>query len=254
MVGDITVGNERIDAIEKCLDVEVAAQNGRGVRGDGHHMVWMRMDMLDEYIQNDKPLHALTLLTAKKFEYIAHLVEEYMETDGGKLYYDLKMRSSDPGNRSKLKMRYIVFMSFFAKRTNVVPAVIGALFGMDRTTVVRQMDFIDGVLEKVLPGITAMGRRLAAIEGSEEFIKFTKGVLLHDGTLTRAPDSTDTDSEETSGFSGKHHTPGFNTVLTCTGAGLLVAASKTVPGNRHDFRVIKENPVDLGRFHMEVRT
>ena len=249
--GDVLAGNERIEAIEKHLDAAVAAQSGRGVRGDGRHRVWMRMDILDEYIQNDRQLHALTLLKSMKFEYITYLAEEYMETEGGKLYYDLKMRGSDPGNRSKLKIRYIVFMSFFAKRTNLVPAVIGALFGMDRTTVVRQIDFIDGVLEAVLPGITSMGRQLAAIEDSDEFIKFTKGELLHDGTLTRAPDSADTESEETSGFSGKHHTPGFNTVLTCTGAGLLVASSKTVPGNRHDFRVIKENPVDLGLFHMK---
>lgn len=247
---NVLVGNEYIDAIEKRLDKAVAAQNGRGVRGDGHHMVWMRMDLMDEYIQDDGLLHDLTLLKPMMFEYIAHKVEKYMESDGGKLYYDLKVRSTDPGNRSKLKMRYIVFMAFFVKRTNVLPVVTGALFGMDRTTVDRQIDFMDTVLETVLPGITAMGKHLRAIESSEEYIKFTQGRLIHDGTLTRAPDSKDTGNMETSGFSGKHHTSGFNTVLTCTGAGLIVAQSRTVPGNQHDFRVIKENRIDLGLFHM----
>ena len=123
--GNVLAGNERIEAIEKHLDAAVAAQSGRGVRGDGRHRVWMRMDILDEYIQNDRQLHALTLLKSMKFEYIAYLAEEYVETDGGKPYCDLKMRSSDPENRSKLKIRYIIFMSFFAKRTNLVPAVIG---------------------------------------------------------------------------------------------------------------------------------
>ena len=128
-------GNAHIDAVEKAIDKMVAAQNGRGVRGDGHHMVWWRSVMLDEFIQGDRQLRDLTLLKPEVFEYIVHKVEEYMETDGGKLYYDLKMRSSDPGNRSKLRMRYMVFMDFFVKRTNAMPAVVGALFGMHRTTV-----------------------------------------------------------------------------------------------------------------------
>ena len=248
--GDVRVGNAHIDSIEKRLDKAVAAQNGRNVRGDGHHMVWMRMDLMDEYIQDDGLLHDLTLLKPMMFEYIVYKVEQYMERDGGKLYYDLKVRSTDSGNRSKLKMRYIVFMAFFTKRMNALPVATGALFGMHRTTADRQIDFMDKVLETVLPGVTAMGKRLRAIESSEEFIKFTKGILMHDGTLTRAHDSKDTDNEETSGFSGKHHASGFNTVLTCTGTGLLVAQSKTVPGNQHDFRVMKENPIDLGLFHM----
>ena len=50
------------DYLEIRIDQTVAAQNGRNLRGDGHHRVWLRKEYLDEYIQNDKLLHALTLL------------------------------------------------------------------------------------------------------------------------------------------------------------------------------------------------
>lgn len=242
-------GGGHVDEIERLMDAMVAAQNGRGVRGDGRHLVWFRSALLDEYIQDDKLLHDLTLLEPIMFEYIAYRVEEYIEAHGGRLYYKLKTRRSDPGNRSKLNPRYIVFTSFFAKRTNAPPAVIGALFGMHRTTARRQLEFMDGVLENVLPGAATMRKRLAAVKDSAEFIEFTGGELMHDGTLTRAPDSTDTDNAETSGYSGKHREPGFNTLLACTGRGHIVSAA-TAPGNRHDFYIMRKNPLDLGLWHM----
>ena len=240
----------RVNALETALDVTVAAQNRRDIRGDGRDKVWLRMDMVDEYIQDDNLLKTLTGLEPIEFEYTVHLVKEYMEAHGGKLYYNLKIRGSDPGNRSKLKIRYIVFMNFFIKRTNVTLAVAGALFGLHRSNVGRQCRFMDNILKKVLPGATNIKKRLQAIKKSEEFIEFAQRVIMNDGTVTTAPRSHDADNMETSGYSGKHHTPGFNTVLTCIGTGLLADISKTVPGNQHDFRVIKENPVDLGLWHM----
>lgn len=243
--------NVRVDALETALDVTVAAQNRRDVRGDGHDKVWLRMDMVDECIQNDNLLKTLTGLEPLEFEYTVHLVTEYIEAHGGKLYYNLKMRGSDPGNRSKLKIRYIVFMNFFIKRTNVTRAVAGALFGMHESNVGRQCRFMDNILKKVLPGASNMKKRLQAITNSDEFLEFTKGIIMNDGTVTTAPRSHDADNMETSGYSGKHHTPGFNTVLTCVGTGVFADISMTVPGNQHDFRVIKENLVDLGLWHMK---
>ena len=68
--------------------------------------------------------------------------------------------------------------------------------------------------------------------------------------LRRRPDSKYKENEETSGFSGKHHSSGFNIVLTCGFNAMLVYLSRTVPGNWHDMRIMKENPIDLGLWHM----
>lgn len=239
-----------VEGIEKGMDATIAAQNGRRIRGDGRHRVWYRMGHMDEFLQDDDAIRDFTGLDPLMFEYVVHKVETYMETHRVKLYYDAKSRKSDPGNRSKLKIRYTVFMVLFRKRTNMKPSRVGRLFGMHRTTVERQCQTIDGVFEETLPTAPTMAKRMRLIKTSDEFIKFTGGNLLQDGTLTPAPDSRYTDNEETSGFSGKHHRPGFNTVITCTGKELVVGVSKTAPGNRHDFHVIKNNPLDLGLWKM----
>ena len=246
---DQQIGNDLIDSIEVCLDKTVAAQNGRGRRGDGRHLVWFRMNFFDECIHDEDLLHDLTLLKPQKFDYIVYKVKEHMETHGEKLYYDLELRKSDPGNRSKLTIPHIVFMDFFMKRTNLPPAVVGALFGMHRTTVTHQCKFMDGVLETVLPGATAMGNRLKAIETSEEYLKFTGGSIQIDGTLVPAQKSSDKDNPETSGYSGKHKTDGYNVGVAITGTGLVVDADPS-PGNEHDYYKIKSKPLRLGLFDM----
>ena len=77
--GEARGGNEHVDEVERLLDMMVAAQNGRGARGDGRHLVWFRSALLDEYIQDDNLLHDLTLLEPIVFEYVAYRVEEYVE-------------------------------------------------------------------------------------------------------------------------------------------------------------------------------
>ena len=95
-----------------------------------------------------------------------------------------------------------------------------------------------------------MGKRLKAIETSEEFLEFTGGRIMHDGTVTPALDSTDPANPETSGYSGKHKMPGFNDVFSCIGNGALVAQTGAYPGNWHDMKVFTSNLPDLGLFNM----
>ena len=90
-----------VESIEKHLDEMVAAQSGRSIRGDGRHRVWMRMDLLDEYIQNDRLLHALTLLKPKVFEYVVYKTQKYIEAHPSKLYYNMESRKTEPGKPLK---------------------------------------------------------------------------------------------------------------------------------------------------------
>lgn len=39
--------SERVDVIKRHLDRAVVAQNNRDLRGDRHHMVWVRMGVLE---------------------------------------------------------------------------------------------------------------------------------------------------------------------------------------------------------------
>lgn len=59
---DVRGDNEHAGAIEWHMDKMVAAQNNRDMRDNGHRMVWMRVDALEWYAQDDNHLHILTLL------------------------------------------------------------------------------------------------------------------------------------------------------------------------------------------------
>ena len=238
-----------IASIEVYMDRTVAAQNDRSRRGDGRDLVWYWNNVLDVFIQDSARLYDLTLLKPETYDYIEHKVKEYIEAHGGKLYYDIKLRKSDPGNRSKLTISHVVFMAFFIKRTGLLPVVAGALFGIDRTTVGRQYEFIDDVLEAVLPSATTMRERLKAIETSEEYMEYTGGNIQIDGTIIPAHKSNDKDNPETSGYSGKHKMYGFNAGVTITGTGKVVSVD-SAPGNEHDYTMLKNNPPDLGLFNM----
>ena len=235
-----------VAGIESCMDALVAAENGRSVRGDGHDKVWGRMVDLDGFIQDDETLHDFTGLDPIQFEYIVHRVKEYLETHHMKLYYDNVSRKSDPGNRSKLKTRHVVFMVFFQKRTNLRPGTVGRIFAVHRTTVRRQAMTLDVVFENVLPTAPAMAERLRLIKDSEEFIKFTGGAFMLDGTLTQALDSREPDNPETSGYSGKNHKSGFNALVMATKTKVVVDIPKPAPGNQHDITISRNNPVDFG--------
>ena len=235
-----------VSGIESGLDAFAAAQNGRSVRGDGHDKVWGRMIDMDGFIQDDGALHDFTGLEPIQFEYVVHRVEEYMETHPVRLYYDTDSRKSDPGNRSKLKTRYAVFMVMFQKRTNLRPNIVGRIFGVHRTTVKRQALTVDTALENVLPTAPAMAERLRMIKDTEEFVKFTGGAFMQDGTLTPALDSRDADNPETSGFSGKHHQAGFSTLVMAAKTEVIFDVTKSAPGNQHDITICRNNPVDFG--------
>lgn len=235
-----------VNEIESGLDATAAAQNGRGVRGDGHDKVWYRMVDLDGLIQDDRALHDFTGVEPIKFEYIAHRVKEYLEAHNLKLYYDVESRSSDPGNRSKLNIRYALFMTLFRKLTNLRPKLVGHIFGVSGSTVKRQSRTMDTVLENVLPTAPTMAKRLQMITDADEFIRFTGGSLMQDGTLTAAHDSKDPDNPETSGFSGKHHQSGFATLVTCTARAMVLDLSKSAPGNQHDMALSRDNPMNFG--------
>ena len=88
-VNFITKGFDDLKSTEKRLDAVIAAQNGRNMRGDECHRVWMRMDLLDEFIQNDHILHALTLLKPKV---VLHL-KDYLTLDPARFVTCLPYRT-----------------------------------------------------------------------------------------------------------------------------------------------------------------
>ena len=137
-------------------------------------------------------------------------------------------------------------MVMFQKRTNLRPNIVGRIFGVHRTTVKRQAQAVDTALENVLPTAPAMAERLRMIKDTEEFVKFTGGAFMQDGTLTPALDFRDADNPETSGFSGKHHQAGFSSLVMAAKTEVIFDVTKPAPVNQHDITICRNNPVDFG--------
>ena len=243
--------DKRIKSLYAELDAKVAALNNHSVRGDGRDKVWAKMAELDDIINNEQKLHAFTLVSKKAFDHMLVRVQTWLETNRNtKLYYDNSLRASDPGNRSKLKPVHALLLYLYDKRSKDPEVVVGGWFDLDRTNVVRQCDFMEHVLSIVLPTISNVKRFLCQIASNEEFYEFVRTIMV-DGTRIPAPKSNDKDNPETSGYSGKTKNSGFNTVAACTQDGILVSVSKTCPGNRHDYAILKENLINLGLYDME---
>ena len=242
--------DEQIKLLQAEVDAKIAALNNHSVRGDGRDKVWAKMAELDDIINNPEKLSHYTLIDIERFQHMLVRVEKWLESNyDTKLYYDNKLRASDAGNRSKLKPRHALLLYLYSKRSKDPWYVVGGWFGLHRTTAARQCNFMEHILSKVLSTISNVQDFLYQIASNEEFFKFAREIML-DGTLITAPKSNDKDNPETSGYSGKIKDSGFNTLAACNEDGLLVYMSGTYSGNRHDYSILKENPIDLGLYSM----
>ena len=152
--------HDMADIIEEYMDKANAVQYNRDARGDGRDRIWRRMAILDEWMKNEKFLYALAHVKHEKFEHIVQQVKEHMEVHGEIRYYDLELQGPNIGSRSKLTMRHAVFMTLIKNRTNLPADVIGTIFGIHSSAVSRQCDYINSILENVLPKVAKKGRHL----------------------------------------------------------------------------------------------
>lgn len=245
-----TYKDEQIKLLQAGVDAKIAALNNHAVRGDGRDKVWAKMAELDDIIDNPKKLSQYTLVDIEIFYYMLDRIEKWLESHHDtKLYYDNKLRASDPGNRSKLKPRHALLLYLYSKRSKDPGDVIGGWFGLNRTNAARQCNFMEQILSYIMPTISNVQGFMHQITSNEEFFKFARTIML-DGTLITAHMSNDKDNPETSGYSGKIKDSGFNTLAACNEDGLLVYMSGTYSGNHHDYSILKENPIDLGLYSM----
>ena len=70
-----------------------------------------RIEVFDSVISDKSSLYSATLYDIEKFQYILEQVKVYaMASNEMPLFYDDESRTSDPGNRCKLRLRYALLM------------------------------------------------------------------------------------------------------------------------------------------------
>ena len=154
----------------------------------------------------------------------------------------------DPGNRCLLDRRSVLLLALFRKRSNVTQDALGVLFDVDQSTVCRYLRFADSVLAGILPTADRMTRLVKKAETSEQLEQLMPDrTIIIDGTEVPRQRPQDKDKRKNT-YSGKKKRFTINTTITTNRAGLILAAGRSFEGGTHDLTMIREDPIDFGRW------
>ncbi len=204
--------------------------------------------MLDTILASDKLLKACTGMTRKHFDYLLPLfIEEIERRKKTPLFRDGGPGASDPGNRCSLERRHALLLVIMRCKTGATQGHLAVQFGVDQSTVCRYIKACMPILEAILPTPDKYSKEIAACKTDEERVKFLidgckgrgkdKGKMLLDGT--RTPRARPSDGEEQKDFyTRKNKMHCLNTVAGASPSGMLLYASETLPGSRHDIVMV----------------
>ena len=78
-----------------------------------------RIEVFGGVISDESSLHSATLRSREEFQYILERAEAYATaSDKMLLFRDNKSRTSDPGNRCKLRLKHALLMALIRKKDN----------------------------------------------------------------------------------------------------------------------------------------
>ena len=135
-----------------------------------------RIEVFDGVISDESSLHSATLCSREEFRYILERTGACAIASGDMpLFRDDESRTSDPGNRCKLRFRHALLMSLIRKKDNPTQGTLQAIFGVDQTSVCRYLKVMDRILASVLPTAKNISKEIAACETKEEFKRIVPG-------------------------------------------------------------------------------
>ena len=122
-----------------------------------------RIEVFDGIIPDESSLHSATLCSREEFRYILERTGACAIASGDMpLFRDDESRTSDPGNRCKLRFRHALLMSLIRKKDNPTQDTLQAIFGVDQTSVCRYLKVMDWILASVLPTARNVSEEIAA--------------------------------------------------------------------------------------------
>ena len=129
-----------------------------------------RIEVFDGIISNESSLHSATLCGREEFRYTLERAGACAIASGDMpLFRDDESRTSDPGNRCRLRFRHALLMSLIRKKDNPTQGTLQAIFGVDQTSVCRYLNVMDRILASVLPTAKSVSKEIAACKTKEEF-------------------------------------------------------------------------------------
>ena len=168
------------------------------------------------------------------------------------LIHDDPLRDGLPGNRCKLEPVQIMLLGLIRQYHNTGEKILGALLGIDQSTVSRYLVPARRILDEILPTARKFQAVIKKVDSPQKFASmFPDGTgdqtVLIDGTHVRFTSSADAEKRD-SMVSFKKKFPSGNTVVIASSGGLILGISKTHNGRDHDIAITREFIQELGEF------
>ena len=207
-----------------------------------------RLEFLENIINDPKMLHTMTGIKPDQFKHVYDLFVKKSQHADAPLFVEDKY--ADPGNRCKLHRRHVVLLTLIRLKTNIHQAGLGAMFGVDQSTVSRYLKFsINILLESLATTTVKIMQRIQKCTTIKELKKIIPGlILITDATHTRKHRPGDGTSRK-GAYSGKKKDFTFNTTIIVNRMGLVLHIGKSCPGSTHDITMLKNELLDFGRWN-----
>ena len=216
-----------------------------------------RIEVFDGVISDESSLHSATLCSREEFRYILERTGACAIASGDMpLFRDDESRTSDPGNRCKLRFRHALLMSLIRKKDNPTQGTLQAIFGVDQTSVCRYLKVMDRILVSVLPMAKNISKEIAACETKEEFKRIVPGPGGGDVTADGTHCPVQRPSEKTIRrmiYSGKKKRFTYNTNVYTNADGVVIGISRSFVGSTGDITLLREDPMPFGKWAESMR-
>ena len=216
-----------------------------------------RIEVFDGVISDESSLHSATLYSREEFRYILERTGACATASGDMpLFRDDESRTSDPGNRCKLRFRHALLMPLIRKKDNPTQGTLQAIFGIDQTSVCRYLKVMDRILASVLPTAKNVSKEIAACKTKEEFKRMVPGPGGGDVTADGTHCPVQRPSEKTVRrmiYSGKKKRFTHNTNVYTNADGVVIGISRSSVGSTGDITLLREDLMPFGKWAESMR-
>jgi len=190
---------------------------------------------------------SFTGLEVSEFNSLYSRVESrYDECERKRLSRKDRKHEIGAGHPFKLPLRERLLMLLVYYRLYATSTLLGFLFDLGQTNVLKDVRMIEPALKDVLPlpeKVYRKARKIRTIEELEEMFPGFRAII--DSTEQEIPRPKKDKTKRKTHYSGKKRRHTVKTQLTVNANGLIVHRTNHARGRRHDYAVFKRNHPSL---------
>jgi hypothetical protein len=194
---------------------------------------------------------SFTGLRVNEFDSVLSAVEEvYPSIEERRLSKDERQREIGAGHPFKLPLRDRLLMLLTYYRLYVTSTLLGFLFDLGQTNVLKDIRIVEPALKDVLPlpeklyrRTTTKRKKIGTIEELEKLFPGLRAII--DSTEQEIPRPKKDKEKRKTHYSGKKRKHTVKTQLTVNSNGLIIHRTNHARGRRHDLDLYKEHHPSL---------